>query len=86
MKQLKELKNLGPTIINNLDRIGISTIEDLKAVGAVGVYKEITNRYPGKTWPVCYYLYSIEGALTNQHWNNIGKKKNEELLQAVGKA
>ena len=82
---MKELKNLGKTIISNLNKIGINTKKDLERVGAVGVYKKITNRFPNKTWPVCYYLYSIEGALMNKHWNKIGEKKKQELLRAVGK-
>ena len=86
MKQLKDLKNLGKTIIQNLNKIGIHSVEDLKKMGAVEVYKEITNRFPDKTWPVCYYLYSIEGALRDKHWDDLGQSKKKELLKAVGKA
>ena len=86
MEELRDLKNLGNTIINNLNKIGITSVKELSEVGAVGVYKEITSRYPEKTWPVCYYLYSIEGALTNKHWDDIGERKKQQLLEAVGKA
>jgi len=68
MQRLEDLPNLGKTIIQNLHSIGVYSVGDLKKVGPVGVYKKITTKYPKKTWPVCYYLYSIEGALTGKHW------------------
>jgi DNA transformation protein len=85
MSDLKSLKNLGNTIITNLNKIGIGSRRDLERIGAAGVYQELCNRYPDKTWPVCYYLYSIEGALTNKHWDEIGEKNKKRLLKLVGK-
>jgi len=34
-------------------------------------------RQPNKTLPVCYCLYSFEGALCNKHWNEIGEEKRK---------
>jgi DNA transformation protein len=84
LNNLTTLKNLGPTILKNLESIGIKCLEDLKKIGPVGVYKKLQKTYPNKTWPVCYYLYSIEGALTGKHWDKIGKKRKDELLREVG--
>jgi len=80
MQRLEDLPNLGKTIIQNLHSIGVYSVGDLKKVGPVGVYKKITTKYPKKTWPVCYYLYSIEGALTGKHWKWSIQKKEEWVI------
>ncbi len=83
MKQLSDCKNIGPTILNNINSVGIQTLGDLKAVRPEGVYKRLREKFPNKHWPVCYYLYSLEGALTDQHWDDIGERRKEALLAAV---
>ncbi|WP_373701122.1 MULTISPECIES: TfoX/Sxy family DNA transformation protein [Bacteroidales] len=35
--------------------------------------------------PVCYYLYSLQGALMDLHWNEISEELKQELLKQVGK-
>lgn len=83
---LKQLKNLGPTIVSRLHDIGIFTKEDLARVGPVSAYVHMQNRDPKKHLPVCYYLYSLEGALKGVHWDKISKKKKGELLRQVKSA
>lgn len=85
MKKLEDCKNLGKTIINNLDKIGINSYQDLKQIGPVNAYIELSNRFPDKAWPACYYLYSLEGALINKHWDDIGQKRKQELLTEIGR-
>lgn len=62
-KDLAELRNIGPTIKNRLNEIGVHTPADLKKVGAVSAYLRICASYPQRAIPVCYYLYSLQGAL-----------------------
>ena len=82
---LSSLKNIGPTIQKRLQGIGINTKDDLKRIGPVLVYQKIQSKNPGKTIPVCYYLYSLQGALEGKHWDDISQKKKQKLLDQVKK-
>ena len=85
MTNLKECINLGPTIIKNLKKVEITSLEDIKSVGPSEIYLRLKNKYPDKTWPVCYYLYSLEGALKNKHWDDIGNRRKSQLLKQIGR-
>lgn len=80
---LKELKNLGPTIVKRLNSIEIYTKEDLKRAGVVPAYIHIRDQQPEKTLPVCYYLFSLEGALRGVHWNDVPAKVKKSLVQRI---
>jgi len=80
---LSSLKNIGPTIQKRLQEIGINSKSELKKVGPVLAYQKIQSKNPGKTIPVCYYLYSLQGALENKHWDDISQKKKQKLLNQV---
>ena len=67
--ELSSLKNIGSTVEKRLNEIGIRSREDLERVGSVAAYRKICARYPEQTIPVCYYLYSLEGALMDTHWD-----------------
>ena len=73
---IEQLKNIGPTIARRLRDVGIRTSGDLRTVGPVTAYRRICAKYPSKTIPVCYYLYSLEGALRNQHWTGWVRKSS----------
>lgn len=66
---LLDQQNIGPTIAARLKTIGIHTIGDLRTVGAATAYKKLKEAYPKVTLPVCYYLYSLQGAVDGMHWN-----------------
>ena len=76
---LRNAKNIGATIEKYLNEIGIFTLADLAEVTSVEAFKRIRKNYPEKTIPVCYYLYSLEGALLDLHWNDIPSELKEEL-------
>jgi TfoX C-terminal domain. len=76
---LRKAKNIGVTIEKYLNEIGIFTLADLAEVTSVEAFKRIRKNYPEKTIPVCYYLYSLEGALLDLHWNDIPSELKEEL-------
>lgn len=80
---LKEAKNIGTTIEKYLNEIGIFSLADLAEITSVEAFKKIRKNYPGKTFPVCYYLYSLEGALLNLHWNDLPPDLKEELKTKV---
>lgn len=59
------------------------TLADLEKMTSVEAFKKIRGNYPDKTVPVCYYLYSLEGALLNLHWNDIPSELKEELKAKI---
>jgi DNA transformation protein len=77
--------NSGPTIAKRLREVGVRTMADLERVGPAGTYLRSCEAHPGKTIPVCYYLYSLEGALRGQHWDAIGDRVKQSLLHEVGR-
>jgi len=83
-KSLTDLKNIGKKIAVRLNEVGIVSEDDLRRVGAVGAHRMIKERYPDETLPVCYYLYSFEGALTDEHWDAIGEQRKQQLKAQIG--
>ena len=77
--QLSHLKNIGPTIGERLNEINVYTRADLERMGPVKAYQWICRNYPNQTIPVCYYLYSLQGALMDIHWNKLPKKLKDQL-------
>ena len=82
---LSDLKNIGPTIEKRLNEIGVYSKKDLQKVGVAKAYRKIKQKNPDRTIPVCYYLYSFQGALEGKHWNNISEKTKKNLLQKIDK-
>lgn len=80
---VEQLRNIGPTIARRLREIGIRTRDDLRTVGPAAAYRRISAAYPEQTIPVCYYLYSLEGALRDQHWDALGPQVKKQLLSQV---
>jgi DNA transformation protein len=70
-RQLRGLKNIGPTIEKRLRDVGIETAEQLARIGPAEAWRRISEANPGATVPVCYYLYSLEGALRGVHWDDL---------------
>ncbi len=81
---VENLKNIGPTVAGHLRRIGIATYADLQKATPAKAYLHLKASFPDRTWPVCYYLYSLEGALRDKHWDNLPKSVKEKLLREIG--
>lgn len=75
------LKNIGPTIAARLAAVGIETVGDLRAIGPVRAYQRVKAGHPGTTMPVCYYLYSLQGALDGVHWDALPLAVKERLVK-----
>lgn len=80
---LAKAKNIGKTIEKRLNEIGVFSLADLAEITSIEAFKRIRNNYPGRTIPVCYYLYSLEGALLNLHWNDLPDDLKEELRERM---
>lgn len=82
-RKLTELKNIGTKIAGRLNEVGIFSEDDLRVFGAIEAHKMIKEKYPSEILPVCYYLYSFEGALRDKRWSDIGEKRKQELKEQI---
>jgi DNA transformation protein len=80
---LKGAKNIGTTILKRLNEIGIYSLADLADITPVKAYKKICEQNPGETFPVCYYLYSLEGALLELHWDDLPEDLKKDLRKQI---
>ena len=83
-RSLTDLRNIGKKIAGRLNEVGIFSEDDLRRVGAVGAHRKLKERYPDETLSICYYLYSFEGALTDEHWDEIGEHRKQLLKAEIG--
>jgi len=81
---LTDLKNIGKKLADRLSEVGIFSEDELRLIGAVEAHRKIKEKHPNETLPVCYYLYSFEGALTDKHWDEIGEKRKQQLKLQIG--
>ncbi|MFK8067255.1 MAG: TfoX/Sxy family DNA transformation protein [Gammaproteobacteria bacterium] len=82
-QKVENLINIGHKIAGRLNDVGIFTEADLEQHGAASAHHLIKKKYPNEILPVCYYLYSFEGALTDTHWNEIPEKTKIKLLEKI---
>ncbi|MCI0402181.1 MAG: TfoX/Sxy family protein [Acidobacteria bacterium] len=78
------LKNIGPTIAARLEAVGIKTVADLRSIGPAKAYTRVKAVHSGTTIPVCYYLYSLQGALDGVHWDALPPTVKKKLLKEAG--
>jgi DNA transformation protein len=82
--ELSQLHNIGPTIEQRLREIAVSSRLELEAVGPDEAYRRIKANYPDRTIPVCYYLYSLQGALLDLHWDDLPEEVKASLRREAG--
>jgi DNA transformation protein and related proteins len=80
---LKGAKNIGATIEKRLNKIGVFSLADLAQMTPVKAYQSICKQNLDKTFPVCYYLYSLQGALLDLHWDDLPIELKIELREKV---
>ncbi|MDP0589527.1 MAG: TfoX/Sxy family protein [Candidatus Endonucleobacter bathymodioli] len=78
--ELLELTNLGKTSVQWLNAVGIRTFEQLRNTGPAAIYYKVRER-GFKASKV--FLYALEGALNNTHWNNFTRDEKASLLEKV---
>lgn len=82
-RRLTDLKNIGMKLAARLNEVGIFSEAELRNAGALEAHRKIKRRYPDETLPVCYYLYSFEGALQDKHRDAIGEKRKQALKAQI---
>ncbi|QNL48842.1 TfoX/Sxy family DNA transformation protein [Olivibacter sp. SDN3] len=83
VNSLSGAKNIGKTIARKLNEIGVYTLTDLRKMTSVSAYRQICKRYPNETIPVCYYLYSLQGAILNIDWRNLPENIKQTLKDEI---
>ncbi len=81
---LRSLRNIGPTIADRLETVGLKTVGDLKRIGSATAFNLIKSAYSDVTIPVCYYLYSLQGALEDKHWDALAESTKSQLRHEAG--
>jgi DNA transformation protein and related proteins len=82
--ELSQLRNIGPTIEQRLREVQINTRRELEAIGPVEAFRRIKEKHPDRTIPVCYYLYSFQGALLDVHWEALPEDMKALLRREAG--
>lgn len=81
---LRGLRNIGSAIADRLESVGLKTVGDLKRIGPAKAFNLVKDAHPGVAIPVCYYLYSLRGALEGKHWNALADNTKSRLLDEAG--
>ncbi|MBI1891680.1 MAG: TfoX/Sxy family protein [Burkholderiales bacterium] len=76
-KRLSSVRNLGPKSESMLATIGIHTMEELAARGAVDTF--IALKKTNKTTSL-NMLWALEGALSGRHWQEVVRDDRLRLL------
>jgi len=75
------IRNLGDVGARWLASVGITTLEELAAVGSVEAFRRIREKHAGAN---IIALYALEGALLDMHWNELPPEVKDALHEQVG--
>jgi DNA transformation protein len=68
---------LGPKSRAALGRVGVTTLEQLRAADAVQLYLQVKAQWPAASMNL---LYALAGAQESRHWREIARERRTELL------
>lgn len=83
MTTAPKLRNIGPKSAAWLRQVGLRSLDDIAAIGAVAAYVKV-KRAGFK--PSMNLLYALEGALLDCHWQEVTNQRRGELLLAADAA
>ncbi|MEZ4672488.1 MAG: TfoX/Sxy family protein [Anaerolineae bacterium] len=75
------IMNIGPKTTVWLNEIGIYTLKDLEAIGAVEAYRRLKASRPQEV--TLNALWGLQGAILNLHWNALPPDMKAELKAQV---
>ncbi len=76
MQELSSLPNISKIVKRKLNDVNIYNAEQLKEIGSREAFKKVKTAYPRSC---IYFLFRLEGAVTEKKWYQLGKDKEEEL-------
>ena len=74
------IRNLGPKSTVWLSEIGVHTVEDLHAIGALEAYRRVKSVRADVS---IVLLYALQGAVFDCHWNDLPPGMKETLQEAA---
>ena len=78
---ITELRNLGPRSSEWLRTAGITTIEQLREIGAAGAYSLVRSQQPKASLNL---LWGLAAGLEDRDWRELTDAQKESLLREVG--
>jgi DNA transformation protein len=78
--KLSDLPNLGPKSQAMLERAGITSVEQLRALGAVPAYARALRANGNVSLNL---LWALEGALSGLPWQEVAREHRASLLLAL---
>lgn len=75
------IKNMGPKSRAWLHEVGIESLEDLQAIGAVEAYRRLKTAFPAEV--TLNALWGMQAALLNIHWNALPPDMKADLKAQV---
>ncbi len=76
MADLTKLPNIGPTLAEKLNQIGVTNFDDLVEMGSI----EAVIRIGETDMSACYnMLYALEGAIRGVRWHGIPREERAKL-------
>ena len=73
-----KLRNIGPKSAAWLRQVGLRSLDDVAAIGAVEAYMKV--RRAGFK-PSLNLLYALEGALLDCHWQEVPEARRAQLVE-----
>ena len=80
---LRGLTNIGPTIAARLAAVGVRNVGELREIGCAAACARVRAAHPELTIAVCYYLYSLQGALLGCHWDKLPERTKQRLRREL---
>lgn len=77
---LASLQNLGPRSAQMLTHAGITSPEQLRALGSVAAFARVKRSDAHASLNL---LWALEGALTGEPWQEVARKHRTSLLLAL---
>jgi len=78
--EIAALPNLGPKSQAMLASVGITTLAELRALGAIPAYVRVKASGDNASLNL---LWALEGALTGRHWRDVARTDRSSLLLAL---
>ncbi len=79
MKQLTDLPNIGKTLANKLEMIGIRNEQELKQIGSENAIIKISTI--DNSGACINMLYALEGAIQGIRWHGLANDRKQELKE-----
>lgn len=77
LRSIADLEGLGPRSAAALRRVGIRSVEDLRACDPFEVYARLKTNVPGTS---LNFLYGIIGAIDGLPWQEVKRTRRMEIL------